>query len=139
MSKIPDGTYYIVNRILSPKGERLAITFNGDNKVATLTALTNAESQKWKIETYPGKPETQYVSPIPNGALQAGTTGFPGPMTVLPFNAYIWSIYSSDTGYTIKDAGNKWLWGATAADVGEQVGIGKDGPSESQRWVFTKV
>jgi hypothetical protein len=46
MSKPAAGTYYIVNRVTSPTGEDLAITFNGQGNVATVTPLTRADSQK---------------------------------------------------------------------------------------------
>lgn len=44
MSKPAPGTYIIVNRVLSPKDEMLAITFNGLGKAATVTPTTPATS-----------------------------------------------------------------------------------------------
>jgi hypothetical protein len=42
MSKLAPGTYIIVNRVLSPEDEMLAITFNGQGKTATVTPTTAA-------------------------------------------------------------------------------------------------
>ncbi len=39
------GTYYIVNRMLSPSGQKLALTFNGENNTVTVTPLINANNQ----------------------------------------------------------------------------------------------
>ncbi|OJA09067.1 hypothetical protein AZE42_12654, partial [Rhizopogon vesiculosus] len=39
------GVYAIVNRVLSPNDERLAITFNGPDKSATATARTDGPAQ----------------------------------------------------------------------------------------------
>jgi hypothetical protein len=46
MSKPTPGNYYIINRVLSPTGDKLAITSNGQGKTVTLTALTNLASQQ---------------------------------------------------------------------------------------------
>lgn len=39
------GTYYIVNRVLSPDGRKLALTFNGERNTVTVTALKKAPKQ----------------------------------------------------------------------------------------------
>ncbi|KAF9497763.1 hypothetical protein BDN71DRAFT_1444146 [Pleurotus eryngii] len=36
------GTYYITNRMLSPSGKKLALTFNRENNTVTVTPLFNA-------------------------------------------------------------------------------------------------
>jgi len=46
MSKPSEGTYVIVNRILSPIGDQLAITFNAEGKATTLTPRSNSEAQR---------------------------------------------------------------------------------------------
>jgi regulator of sigma D len=46
MSKPSEGTYVIVNRVLSSIGEELAITFNGKDQTATLTPRSNSEAQR---------------------------------------------------------------------------------------------
>lgn len=39
------GTYYIVNRVLSPAGQKLALTFNGERNTVTVTPLVKATTQ----------------------------------------------------------------------------------------------
>lgn len=69
MSKLAPGTYIIVNRVLSPNDEMLAITFNGRGKTATVTPTTAATSaQRWVIKDYDTK--TQYVTPADAPDLQ---------------------------------------------------------------------
>lgn len=46
MSKPAPGTYYIINRVLSPTGDKLAITSNGQGKTVTLTPMKNLPSQQ---------------------------------------------------------------------------------------------
>jgi len=46
MSKPSEGTYVIANRILSPSGQELAITFNGENHATTLTPKANSPAQR---------------------------------------------------------------------------------------------
>jgi hypothetical protein len=45
MSKPTAGNYYIINRLLSPTGEKLAITFNGQEQTTTLTPMASLASQ----------------------------------------------------------------------------------------------
>ena len=52
MSKPAAGTYVIVNRVLSPKGEKLAITFNGQGHAATVTARSDSAAQRVRITCY---------------------------------------------------------------------------------------
>ena len=40
------GNYYIINRLLSSTGDKLAITFNGVGKPVTVTALAYSDTQK---------------------------------------------------------------------------------------------
>ena len=46
MSKFPDGTYYIYNRVESPQGERLVITYNGQAIPPTMSASAKAPNQQ---------------------------------------------------------------------------------------------
>ena len=46
MSKPTDGTYIIVNRVLSANGTRLAISFNGEGKSATLAPASSDPAQR---------------------------------------------------------------------------------------------
>jgi hypothetical protein len=40
------GTYFIVNNVLSPAGDRLAATFQGSQLDVTVTPLTASEAQR---------------------------------------------------------------------------------------------
>ncbi len=101
----------IVNRILSPSGDELAITYNGQGNAATVTKRTDSAAQKvstparlsnidnrfqWVVQDYDGR--TQSVSPSSATNLQAAWGS--GYVTVLPAGSYVWTIRSSPTGYT---------------------------------------
>lgn len=42
MSKPSSGNYYILNRVLSPDDEKLALTFNGVDKYVTVTPFIHS-------------------------------------------------------------------------------------------------
>jgi hypothetical protein len=44
-----EGIYVIINRVLSPTGEELAITSNGEDKPVTLIPRSDSESQQVSI------------------------------------------------------------------------------------------
>ncbi|KAG8952506.1 hypothetical protein FRC04_004566 [Tulasnella sp. 424] len=136
MSKVQDGTYYIINRVESPNGERLCITFNGENQPPTVTAKSDSAKQKWQITTYSDN-RTQYIVPTSSSGLQCAWGS--GVVTVLPAGGYVWTIRSSDSGYTIKDGGETQVWGVNVAQDGAQVAISGDAPREAQRWTFQKA
>jgi hypothetical protein len=46
------GVYVIVNRVLSPDDERLAITFNGPDRPATVTARTDGPAQRVRVRYF---------------------------------------------------------------------------------------
>ncbi|KAG9047998.1 hypothetical protein FS837_001010 [Tulasnella sp. UAMH 9824] len=119
MSKLQDGTYYIINRGESPDGERLCITFNGENQPPTVPAKSDSPEQKarWDIRTYMDN-RTQSIVPASNTGLECAWG--PGVVTVLTPGAYVWTIRSSDSGYTIKDGGETQVWGLNVAHVGAQ-------------------
>lgn len=48
-SRPAPGTYYLVDRVLSPKGEKLAITFNGVDKDATAMQFSGSTKQQVNI------------------------------------------------------------------------------------------
>ena len=45
MSRPSAGNYIIYNRVLSPTGQKLAITFHGDNQFATVEPFGNNNNQ----------------------------------------------------------------------------------------------
>ena len=46
MSKPPAGLYIIYNRVLSPTGEKLAITYNGERNAVTVTPFSDSPVQR---------------------------------------------------------------------------------------------
>jgi len=55
------GAYIIVNRVLSPDDERLAITYNGQSNAVTVTPKKDGETQRWIIEDF-GSGKSSVVS-----------------------------------------------------------------------------
>jgi len=45
MPRPPAGTYIIYNRVLSPTGQKLAITFQGDDQFATVEPFERRNNQ----------------------------------------------------------------------------------------------
>ncbi|KZP02658.1 hypothetical protein FIBSPDRAFT_969741 [Athelia psychrophila] len=132
---IPTGTYVIYNRVLSPLGEKLAITFNGSNQGATVKALANGDaSQQWIIGGPIG--DAQPISPASPSGLQAG---WGDGVVVLPAGNYVWSIKSSSDGYTIQDGGKTQNWNLQSATVASKVAISADNGNEKYRWIFQRV
>ncbi|KAG0707080.1 hypothetical protein DFH29DRAFT_75268 [Suillus ampliporus] len=132
MSKPPAGTYVIVNRVLSPHDERLAITFNGSDRPLTATARTDSASQHWIVKDYDAK--TQSVAPASAQNLQAAWgSGF---VTVLPAGGYVWTIRQTNSGYTIQDGGVTVFWGVADAVNNTNVTIGAGTGGEKQRWIL---
>ena len=135
MSKPSAGRYVIYHRVLSPSGEKLAITFNGQSNYATVTPLTNSNSQIWNVRDY--NSTTQSVSPVSNSGLQCGWGN--GGVVVLPAGGYVWIIRNTDSGYTIQDGGRTAYWGVDEAYEGQNVAIeGGDG-GIFQNWIFEQV
>ncbi|OJA18337.1 hypothetical protein AZE42_06215 [Rhizopogon vesiculosus] len=93
---LPAGVYAIINRVLSPEDERLAITFNGEDETVTVTDWTNDTTQQWVIADY--DTTTQSVSPGSDQSLQAAWGD--DVVTVLTAGSYVWTIRNNDTGYT---------------------------------------
>ncbi|KAG9224206.1 hypothetical protein CCMSSC00406_0004705 [Pleurotus cornucopiae] len=91
------GTYYIVNRVLSPAGQKLALTFNGERNTVTVTPLVNATNQAWCIRNYYGG-ATQSVSPASKSRLEIGMG--PGIIRVLPPGGYVWTLRNTSSGTT---------------------------------------
>ncbi|KAJ8594647.1 hypothetical protein M405DRAFT_729471, partial [Rhizopogon salebrosus TDB-379] len=114
---------------------RLAITFNGPDRPATMTVRTDDPAQRWIIGDFDSK--TQSVAPTSAPNLQAAWgSGF---VTVLPAGGYVWTIRQTDTGYTIQDGGVSVFWGVANAVSGTEVSIGGGTGNEKQRWFFERV
>ncbi|KAL4263776.1 CCL2-like lectin domain-containing protein [Pleurotus pulmonarius] len=127
------GTYYIVNRMLSPSGQKLALTFNGENNTVTVTPLINAHNQAWAIRDHTdGK--TQSVSPVSSPRLQIGMGS--GVIKVLSPGGYVWTLRNTPSGATIQDGGVTVFWGLAEAQVDQPVAFGKEAANVHQRWVM---
>ncbi|KAG9224205.1 hypothetical protein CCMSSC00406_0004704 [Pleurotus cornucopiae] len=128
------GTYYIVNHMLSPSGQKLALTFNGENNTVTVTPLINATNQAWAIKDY-GDGKTQSVSPVSSPHLQIGMGS--GVIKVLSAGGYVWTLRSTPSGATIQDGGVTVFWGLAHVQVDQPVTFGREAENANQRWVMT--
>ncbi|KAJ8695472.1 hypothetical protein PTI98_008073 [Pleurotus ostreatus] len=126
------GTYYIVNRMLSSSGQKLALTFNGENNTVTVT-LINATNQAWAIRDY-SDGKTQTVSPVSSPHLQIGMGS--GVIKVLSPGGYVWTLRNTPSGATIQDGDVTVFWGLPEAQVDQAVGFGKEAANGNQRWVM---
>ncbi|PPQ68409.1 hypothetical protein CVT26_006081 [Gymnopilus dilepis] len=136
MSRPAPGCYAIYNRVLSPTGEKLAITYNGKGNTLTVTPFrNNSDSQIWQISNYDSN--TQAVVPNNDGSLQVGW-GNAGAV-VLPAHAYVWTIRSGYDGFTIQDGGKTQNWHLNNATDNALVAIAPDQGSERYRWVLEEL
>lgn len=116
MSRPSEGNYVIYNRILSPTGEKLAITYSGTvNQNATLTPLDNTSHQivsftglrsvyriltttQWVLKN--SGSTAQSISPQSATGLQAAWAGNHDYVRVQSAAGYVWNVKSNDDGYT---------------------------------------
>ncbi|KAL4263775.1 CCL2-like lectin domain-containing protein [Pleurotus pulmonarius] len=132
------GTYYIVNRVLSPAGQKLALTFKGERNTGTVTVtpLTKTSNQAWCIRNfYDG--HTQSVSPASKSHLEIGMG--PGIIRVLPPGNYVWTLRNTPSGLTIQDGGVTVFWGLSDANVEQNVAFGDEDERANQRWILIPV
>lgn len=140
MTRPEPGTYIIYNRVLSPTGEKLAITFNpayGGPKTATITPKSGDNRQKWIVANYDSN--TQSFAPLTETSSQA--CWGPGIVGVLPAGNYVWTVKSSDSGYTIRDGRNSpgATWQLTDANNNAMIYITGDNGSEKTKWIFERA
>jgi len=135
LARPPAGNYLIYNRVLSPTGQKLAITFQGADQYATVEPFGYNKSQVWKLQDYDAY--TQAIVPVEATSLQAawGDQG----VKVIEAGNYVWAVRDGDEGYTIQDGDLTAEWGITKGYAGEKITIGKDYGVPNQRWVFEKV
>ncbi|KAF8754792.1 hypothetical protein RHS01_05845 [Rhizoctonia solani] len=120
-----NGTYIIYNRVQSPQGQQLALTFNGDRQDITGTPLDASNTK-------------QHLKPVDNQNLEAGGSN-KGTIITLPVGAYVFSIYQDDTGYLIKNGNRQYPWTFSPALDGSPVTSVSDSVDEKQRWWFRPV
>jgi len=141
MSRPEPGTYVIYNRVLSPAGEKLAVTFKDGSKpnegIAILTPLKSGDDkQKWTIANFNTK--TQSISPYGKSNLQAAQSGQPNVLFI-PASTLVWTIRSSDKGYSIKTGDESVTWEVLDSNKDANVKLGWDTGLAQQRWIFEKV
>ncbi|EIW83809.1 hypothetical protein CONPUDRAFT_119225 [Coniophora puteana RWD-64-598 SS2] len=135
MSKPSPGRYVIYHRIQSSSGERLAITYNGQNGYPTVNPLTYEDNQIWIIQNY--NDTTQSISPASNSNLQCGWGD--NAVIVLPPQAYVWIIRNNASGYTIQDGGQTVYWGLDEAEEKQNVTIKQGEGGIFQSWILKQV
>ncbi|KAJ2919756.1 hypothetical protein MD484_g655, partial [Candolleomyces efflorescens] len=131
---VTPGTYYIWSRVENAKGQRLAMTFNGNKQPITVTPLDTSNSkQRWVIQDYKGDSRgLQHVKPKDDQTLEAG---WGETIYTLPVGNYVWGI-TQDNGYVIKDGDKSISWSINDASNGVPVVPIKGSTGEKQRWVF---
>ncbi|THH31743.1 hypothetical protein EUX98_g2419 [Antrodiella citrinella] len=134
MSRPAPGRYVIYNRVLSPSGQKLAMSYKNGDSGATVTALNYAPYQVWEVQNYDSR--TQSISPQGTNLQCAWGDGF---ISVLPAGGYVWVIIGNDDGYTIQDGGESNSWGVDSAVDSHLVNIGQPTGSVQQRWIFEKM
>ncbi|KAF4603110.1 CCL2-like lectin domain-containing protein [Pleurotus pulmonarius] len=135
MQNVAPGTYYIISRVLSPKGEKLALTFNGEGNV-TVTPLTNDSKQAWVVKDY--NAQNQTFSPASQSHYQIGMGDY--VLATYPSGIYTWTAKTSATGVIIADAGGITnFWGLSNAIADQNVPFGEGNGSDKQRWILIPV
>ncbi|CCO31802.1 hypothetical protein RSOLAG1IB_07344 [Rhizoctonia solani AG-1 IB] len=137
-----NGTYIIYNRVLSPNGKQLAMTFNGNGQSITATPLNAQDTkQQWVVQRYgPGRTggSVYEIKPVENRNLEAGGSNN-GTIVTIPVGSYVFSIYQHDTGYLIKNGDRRYPWALSPAAGGSSVIASSDSADEKQRWWFQPV
>ncbi|CAE6401441.1 unnamed protein product [Rhizoctonia solani] len=141
MFQLDAGVYIIYNRVLSPTGQRLAMTFNGTGEPITVAPLdTSSANQHWVIENYGydrrRATTLQHVRPQTDQELEAG---WGESIVVLPVGNYVWGITKDGSAYAIKDGDKQISWSIHSAIQGSNVVPVQDATGEKQRWIFHKV
>ncbi|KAF9497764.1 hypothetical protein BDN71DRAFT_1429204 [Pleurotus eryngii] len=108
------GTYYIVNRVLSPAGQKLALTFNGVWNTVTLTP-------QWCIRNYYSG-ATQSVSPASESHLEMEWAQA--------------SYESCPLEAIIQDGAVTVFWGLSDANVHQEVAFGDEDERGNQHWIL---
>jgi len=138
MSKPAAGSYYVINRVNSGTGEKLALTYNGLNNAVTLTPLTNADSQKWSIVNHTDGITQSFQ---PSTALGNQAMIVSGIIKVLTGAGYVFFARSTPAGgLSIQGGtGSPESWGAVSAASASQVSFANGGGSERYFWVLQSV
>ncbi|KAG8725803.1 hypothetical protein FRC11_001451 [Ceratobasidium sp. 423] len=139
-SELQRGIYVIYSRVLNAQGQRLALTFNGDQKPITVTPveLRNTK-QRWMIEKF-GSDHFGGVSyrfqPEGNPGLEVG---WGKAVFTQPMGSSNWSVCNEESGSIIRDCWRTVSWSINSATNGAEVVPIGDATGEKQRWVFHRV
>lgn len=132
---VADGIYYLISRVMSPNGSKLALTSKGVNMAPVMTPLTNDPTQQWVLTTFTG--DEKFVAPQASPNLQVGWSG--GTSVVLPAGGYVWNFLNEPTGIKITDGQRTVVWGVAGATNNEPSPIASNAPREAQRWILVKA
>ncbi|QRW20988.1 hypothetical protein RhiXN_05977 [Rhizoctonia solani] len=125
-----NGTYIIYNRVQSPQGQQLALTFNGDRQDITGTPLDASNTkQHWVLRRYgPDRfgGSVYELKPVDNQNLEAGGSN-KGTIITLPLAPII------------KNGNRQYPWTFSPASDGSPVTSVSDSVDEKQRWWFRPV
>ncbi|KJA14051.1 hypothetical protein HYPSUDRAFT_1074345 [Hypholoma sublateritium FD-334 SS-4] len=138
----PAGTYNIISRILSPSGQQLAVTFNGEGAAVTLQPLASTDiAQIWNLQVVtsvgmsfvPLADSTQRIA----GFQTSGVTALSSQASV-GTGAIFNVLQSASTGVSIGGAGPtpSTFWSATDTEVGSELIFGPSPLSERQFWLL---
>ncbi|CUA75225.1 hypothetical protein RSOLAG22IIIB_11581 [Rhizoctonia solani] len=137
---IANGTYIIINRVLSPQGQRLAMTFNGANQAVTGTPVgAQNNNQQWAITRFGAGvlgASTYELKPVSSQNLETGQGS--GNIVTLPIGGYIFSIYKDDFGYIVQDSNRHNTWALENATAGSRV-VFPGSLGDRQRWYFHNI
>jgi len=138
------GTYYIVNRVQSIAGERLAVTYHGEGEPLTVEVLSSDnDCQKWVVWDTDNR-ELQAISPAcaTDVTITWGDIGRNTGRSMVTATTEVngWPIRPTDTGHAIFSECLSQAWGLRSARAGCEVTVSNnDYHSTEQRWVFERA
>ncbi|QRV78535.1 hypothetical protein RhiJN_06550 [Ceratobasidium sp. AG-Ba] len=136
MSRIEPGKYIIYNRVQDEYGQRLALTFNGDKQVVTVTKLEpNDTKQHWEVVDRSDR-GLQHIKPIDNTTLEAGWDG--DYINTVHAGGQCWSI-SKSKGWAIQSGELNMYWSVDRAANRASIKAVGDVLGPQQRWIFVPV
>jgi len=134
MTSLPNGDYIIYSRALSSTGEKLALSSNGVNQLASVKPLGYTQDQIWTLTSLAG---AYTVVPKNGPGLQAAWGG--PAVQILTAGNYIWAFTSDSDGFVIQDSKQTVFWGVTTPTTGSQVTITSDNGQPGFRWVVQQL
>ncbi|KIJ42663.1 hypothetical protein M422DRAFT_170827 [Sphaerobolus stellatus SS14] len=138
---LPPGTYQVINRVLDPAGNKLALTFNGNQALITVQPVSNNSNQLWVLTDFSNPTVTgNSLAPLNSGGFQVGPVGnFPTSLAALPFDEFVWPSTNVDGSFRVSDGEFDFFWGLNNATDGAEVQVSQLTGQATQLWVFLKV